>query len=318
MTERIWNVKAIDLDGNLLKVKAVNAEGKIFPVKAIQYTSQHILLDIKAFVNGGRIPVKLISKDDGLPYLMAIGHDGEMFDVQAISKGGVRYDVKGVNQNGSVIDIKAIGEYGNYYGVKAFSSSGFFNDVKGIKLSDNKVEGTENGISFFSHVKAIKKASGTCKHAVWHLRAINPEGELIAIRAFDENGKAYPVEALRNGDQRHIIDVKAKLGDDLLPVKVLVSEERFKPVKAIMPDGRLLDVKAVTPDGRRLHVKGVNREGNIVHILAINETGGFHTIKAIDPDGQTNHVVGIKMKKVSLETTIAGQKVHAHVKALPY
>ena len=150
---------------------------------------------------------------------------------------------------------------------------------------------------------------------IWHIKAVHPEGRLIDVKALDGSGNIYDVKALQDTDRRLFLDVKALIGGERIPVKVLVSEDTYAPVKAIAPDGTILDIKAL--DGsERLDVKGVNRSGNIIDIKAIGKDGSFYGIKAISPEGLVNAVKGIKVSDQDLETTINGIPVHAHIKAI--
>ena len=54
--EKIWHVKAVHPEGRLLDVKAVDKDGKLHAVKAIEADGNVHLLDIKALVDGKRLP----------------------------------------------------------------------------------------------------------------------------------------------------------------------------------------------------------------------------------------------------------------------
>lgn len=152
---------------------------------------------------------------------------------------------------------------------------------------------------------------------IWHIKAIHPEGRTIDVKALDKDGTIYDVKAIQDADQQHLLDIKALVGEQKLPVKILVSEDEYAPVKAIGEDGTIYDIKAITPEGDKLDVKGVSSSGNIIHIKAINKAGAFYGIKAMSREGQLNDVKGVKMSKDILESTVYGVKVRAHVKALP-
>lgn len=65
-----------------------------------------------------------------------------------------------------------------------------------------------------------------------------------------------------------------------------------------------------------MDVKGVSKSGNIAHIRAITKDAIFYNIIALSPEGKMNNVKGIKMGDTTLETTINGVAIFAHVKAL--
>lgn len=152
---------------------------------------------------------------------------------------------------------------------------------------------------------------------LWHVKAVHPEGRFLDVKALDGEGNIYDVKAIQDSDQRQVMDIKALMGGEKIPVKILVSTDEYAPVKAIGGDGTIYDIKALTPEGERLDVKGVSRAGNIVDIKAINDEGTFYGIKAISPKGQLNDVKGVKMFSNDLEATVNGVEVHAHIKALP-
>ena len=174
--------------------------------------------------------------------------------------------------------------------------------------------GCSKNTSEVKYEKTEKDASD--KDIIWNIKAIHPEGRMINVKALDKNGNIYDVKAIQDSDQRHLLDIKAFVGETKMPVKILLSDDKYAPVKAIGNDGTIYDIKALTSNGDILDVKGVASSGNIIHIKAINKEGEFYGIKAISPDGQLNDVKGVKMKKERLETKINGVDVHAHIKAL--
>ena len=155
------------------------------------------------------------------------------------------------------------------------------------------------------------------KEVVWHVKAIHPEGYTMQVKAIDTEGNKYDVKAFDKSNQRYIMDVKAFVKGEMLPVKVLVSEEEYKPVAAIDSNGKTYAIMAIDKNGKNLEVKGVRKSGYIVHIKAIDASGVFYGVKAISPKGKLNDVKGIKMYDKRLEVTMDGVEVHAHVVALP-
>ena len=145
----------------------------------------------------------------------------------------------------------------------------------------------------------------------------NSQKEVWHVKAFDSAGTKYDVKALEDAHQRYIMDVKAFVGEEKLPVKVLVSEEQYKPIVAISESGKTYQLMAIAKNGDLLQVRGVRKSGYIVHIKAIGKDGVFYGVKAISQKGKLNDVKGIKMYDKRLEVTLNGVEVHAHVVALP-
>ncbi len=151
---------------------------------------------------------------------------------------------------------------------------------------------------------------------IWHVKAIHPDGKLLDVKAIGEDGTIYDVKAIQDTNQNSILDIKAFVKGKRLPVKVLVSEDKYMPVKAIDVDGTIIDIKALTADGEILDVKGISQSGNIINIKAINKEGEFYSVKAISPKGWLNDIKGVKISKDPVEVVINGVEVYAHIKAL--
>ncbi len=313
----IWHIKAIHPEGRAIDVKALDKDGNIYDVKAIQDSDQRHLMDVKAIVGGNNLPVKILVSDHNYAPVKAIGEDGTLYDIKALTPEGDKLDVKGISSSGNIIHIKAISKEGVFYGIKAISPEGQLNDVKGVKMSKEKLESTINGVEVHAHIKAMPQGGCIGDYSIWHIKAIHPEGRTIDVKALDKDGNIYDVKAIQDSDQRHLLDVKAMVGENNLPVKILVSDGKYAPVKAIGEDGTLYDIKALTAEGGKLDVKGVSSSGNIIHIKAISKEGAFYGIKAISPEGQLNDVKGVKMSKERIELMVNGVEVHAHIKALP-
>lgn len=152
---------------------------------------------------------------------------------------------------------------------------------------------------------------------IWHVKAMHPEGYTLDVKAFDEEGAYFDVKALEEAEQSYIMDVKAFVKGERLPVKVLVSEEEYKPLAAIDSEGKTYVLRAITKEGVYLPVKGVRKSGYIVHVKAVNENGDFYGVKAISTEGKLRDVKGVKMYDKRSEVTLNGVQVHAHVVALP-
>ncbi|MDQ3142072.1 MAG: hypothetical protein M3Q56_07485 [Bacteroidota bacterium] len=153
--------------------------------------------------------------------------------------------------------------------------------------------------------------------SIWHIKAIDPAGRLIPVKALDMNDNVYDIKAFVEDGNTQFMDVKAIKGAKKLPVKIIFNQDAFAPVKAIEENGNLLSIKAITADGKKLDVKGVSEAGNIIHIKAIGEDGEYYGIKAISPEGVLHDVKGVKFKTEDKETTISGVDIRAHIKALP-
>ena len=141
-----------------MDVNAIDKSGKIHAVKAIEADGNFHLLDIKALVDGKRLPVKVLVSDDKYAPVKAIAEDGTILDIKALTPEGQKLDVKGVSHSGGIIHIKAIGPLGQFYGVKAISPEGRLYDVKGIKMSKDRVETKISGVEVAAHIKAIPPA----------------------------------------------------------------------------------------------------------------------------------------------------------------
>ncbi|WP_299123039.1 hypothetical protein [uncultured Winogradskyella sp.] len=152
---------------------------------------------------------------------------------------------------------------------------------------------------------------------LWDVKAYLPDAKLIKIKAIDKNGTIYNVKAVQSFDDTSILNVKAIVNGEYLPIKLIVKDDdMYYPLKAISSDGTLLDIKAITEEGELLPIKGVGQSGMIVHIRAIGEDSAFYNVFAISPKGQVNDVKGVKMLKTTVETLINGVAIFAHVKAL--
>ncbi len=334
----VWSVKAIHPDGSTLDIKAIDKEGNLFDINAIQDSDQDSFLNINAFVNGKKLPVKMLLNKDKYAPIKAIDKGGIILDIKAITPEGEKLDVKGIVRSGNVVSIKAINKEGEFYSVNAFSPDGKRNDVKGIKINIKEKEMTLKGFSIYAHIKAMhqsigegdsdvpmkekKKGKGKKKeefeNIIWNIKAVTLEGKNIDIKAIDSEGNRFDVKAIQDSDQYSFMNIKAFVNGSELPIKVLLSEDEYAPIKAIDKDGKLYDIKAISAEGTILDVKGVSRSGTIIHIKAINENGEFYGVKAFSPDGKLNDVKGIKIFDREKEMTIRGNAVYGHVKAITH
>jgi hypothetical protein len=153
----IWNIKAVTALGENLDVKAVDDEGNSFDVKVTQDSKQHSFMNIKAFVNGDELPVKIIDSLNKYAPVRAIGRGGVNYNIKAITAAGVKLDIKGISRSGNIVHVKAINKNGEFYGVKAFAPGGKLNEVKGIKIFERRVELKIQGNPVYAHLKAINQ-----------------------------------------------------------------------------------------------------------------------------------------------------------------
>lgn len=157
-SEILWHVKAFRPEAKLLKVKAIDKEGNFHDVKAIQNSDDTSILDVKAFVNGKILPIKILMNETNnyLP-VKAIDDDGTIIDIKALTEDGRLLDVKGVSKSGNVVHIRAITKNGTRFNIIAISPKGIVNDVKGIKMQQTDLETTIKGVEVFAHVKSISQ-----------------------------------------------------------------------------------------------------------------------------------------------------------------
>ncbi len=157
--EVIWPIKAFKPDMKFLKIKAIGKNGKMYAVKAIQNSNQTSLLDVKAFIKGKRLPVKMLVGDGKYYPVKAIDDKGNIFDIKAITDDGQFLPVKGVSKSGNIVHVRAIYKDMIFYNVIAISPDGKTNAIKGIKMVSDDVETTINGTEIFAHIKAISQTT---------------------------------------------------------------------------------------------------------------------------------------------------------------
>jgi hypothetical protein len=154
-TNIIWHVKAIHPKGNTMDVKAFNEKGERFDVKALEDAEQSYIMEVRTFVNGQGVPVKVLVSEDQYKPLAGIDEKGNTYVLRAITADGKFLPVKGVRKSGYIIHVKAVNEDGSFFGVKALSTDGKLRDVKGVKMYDKQLEMTLNGIPVHAHVVAL-------------------------------------------------------------------------------------------------------------------------------------------------------------------
>ena len=331
-----WNVKAVDPKGKSLDIKAFDNTGKSYDIMGIQDADQDIFLDVKALDGEEKLPVKMLVSSEQFVPVKVINNEGILYDVKAVTEAGDKLDVKGIRRFGNIIIMKAITKEGKYIGVKAISPEGKMNDVKGIKLLKGEQEMTLNGVSVNAHVKAMHPAANEAKfkmykkseinkkrvyrtdfeRIIWSVKAVTADGKNLDVKVIDAEGNQFDVQALQNSEQHSFMDVKALVGGYMLPVKIMLSGDKYAPVKAINNKGDTFEIKAITEDNVQLDVMGISRSGRIINIKAIDQDGEFLDIKAISPDGKVNFINGIKILDRDVEMKLQDQSIYAHVKAL--
>ncbi len=154
-----WHVKAFRPEAKLLDIKAIDKDGKRHDVKAIQDSDDTSIMNVKALVNGKRLPIKLIIKSGDERYypVKAIDDKGNLINIKAISEDGEIMDVKGFSRSGNIINLRAITKDYRYYNIISISPAGDVNAVKGIKMFDTEEEAIINGVSIFAHVKSLRQ-----------------------------------------------------------------------------------------------------------------------------------------------------------------
>ena len=329
-----WNVKAIQEDGKSLDVKVFNNQGKPFDVKAIQNSDQDNLLDVKAIVDGEKLPVKiLVSKNQFTP-VVAINNEGNTYKLKAITPEGEQLQVIGVVRFGNIVIMKAVTKKGKFYGVKAISPSGQLNDIKGIKINSQEREMTLKGNNIYAHVKAMHPSdnednfelpkkneekglyTSDFERIIWNVKVVTPDGKNLDVKAFDAEGNIFDVKATQDSEQHSFMNIKALVEGVELPVKIMESSDEYAPIKAIGTDGVIYDIKALTEDNIKLDIKGISRSGNIINVKAINDNGEFYAVKAFAPDGKLNQIKGVKIFERKVEMKLQGNPVYAHLKAI--
>jgi hypothetical protein len=163
----------------------------------------------------------------------------------------------------------------------------------------------------------IKPEVKITNNIFWYVKAYRPDAKLLDVNAIDAIGNIYDVRAIQTSDDTSVLNVKALVNGEQLPVKLIMkNEDWYIPVKAIDDKGALMNIKVITENREILDIKGVRQTGNIIHLKAITKDSVFYNIVAISPEGKVNAVTGIKMLDTPLETIINGVEVFAHVKAI--
>ena len=196
-TETLWHIKAIHPEGIFLDIKAVDAFGNTFDINASQDPNQKSCMDVKAYVSGKVLPVKLLVNDGKFAPVKAIAMDGTFYNLKAIALNGDRLPLKGVKRSGNIIHIKAVDKNGSHYAVKAISPTGQLNDVKGIKINKEDLEYNIYGFDVYAHIKALPQTGNVGDNFLWHIVSIHPDGYTFQVKAIDKDGNTYDVRPFK-------------------------------------------------------------------------------------------------------------------------
>ena len=165
--------------------------------------------------------------------------------------------------------------------------------------------------------KLIKPEVEITGEIFWHVKAFRPVAQLLNVKAIDDDGTLYDVKAIQTSESTSILNIKALVNGQQLPIKILRKENaEFYPVKAIRKDGSLLNIKAINEDGSILDVKGVSQSGNVIDLMAITADSKTYNLISISPFSEVNAVKGVKMTDSPVEAVVNGVSIFAHVKAI--
>jgi len=64
-----------------------------------------------------------------------------------------------MGRSGNIIHLKVISKGVDFYAVKAISPDGQLYDVKGVKMSEEKLESTVYGVEISAHIKALPQTN---------------------------------------------------------------------------------------------------------------------------------------------------------------
>ncbi len=311
----VWNIRAIQENGNSLPVRAYTDDGKRYPVHAY-VMKNNSMLDIRMTIKNKQYPVKVRTNPDSLKPVVGILSDGTSLTLRA--KGEKRqFRVSALWEGGKIFHIKAMSDNGRYLGVKAISNKGKLYDVKGIKMTEREEEGRVSGTPIMAHVKALPQMGFVGAFPKWSVRAIGPSGDFVPVIALDSKGGKHQVVALKEANNDHILNIKADVKGEMMPVKVTISEGTSIPVAAILPDGELAPLMAAANDTLMWPITAYSQMGNVIHIKAVGENEKAYGVKAISPNGILFDIKGLIFLGQKFEGNENGVNYKAHVKAIP-
>ncbi len=156
----LWNVVAVDINGNTIPAMIIDLKGIEHPIKAHVTKGNIQVLDVKANYKNYTLPLYLVSQPvEADPALVMVDDNGRVFNVKAKTTDGELLDVFVDVRNNHVMTLKATSKNGTEYWIKALSPFGTMYDIMGIKMLNNAREGMLScpykNVIYFANVKAL-------------------------------------------------------------------------------------------------------------------------------------------------------------------
>ena len=302
-----YTIKAVDESGDLLDVVAILDEG------------DDCFMDIKAIKGDVIYPVKMVASDSMYIPIAAITPSGGNLNLVGVTAMGEQFPVKGVSRFGNTIRISVI-EAGSFKDVNAISPDGKVRLVSGVKFNDDNIEMEIGPTKVIAHVKALPTTEVKTAETSWVMKATGNDGSLLDIVAINKKGREYKVMAFSAGGSFTMLNVKAEIGRDLVPVKLIRKDEGIRMI-AVDYYGRQFPLKAKVAEGTYYDITGGEDCGKTIDIRAASDNGVEYLVNAISPEGDMYDIKGIKLKDTEKEGYLQGLEgliiYYAHVKALP-
>lgn len=302
-----YNIKAIDESGEFIDVVAILDEG------------DDCFMDVKAIKGDMVYPVKMVASDSMYIPIAAITPSGGNLNLVGVNAMGEQYAVKGVSRFGNTIRI-AVVVGGNFEDIQATSPDGKERIVAGVKFNEDNVEMEIGPTKVIAHVKALPTMEVKSKETSWQIKATGSNGSLLDIVALNKKGREYKVMAVAAGGSFVMLNVKAEVGRDLVPVKLIRKPEGIRMV-AVDYYGRQFPLKAKVAEGKYFDIEGGENCGKTIDVRALSDNGVDYLLNAISPEGDMYDIKGIKVKDNDKEGYLQGLEglitFYAHVKALP-
>jgi hypothetical protein len=302
-----YNIKAIDESGGVLDVVAMLDEG------------DDCFMDVKAIKGDLIYPIKMVASDSMYIPIAAITPSGGNLNLVGVNAMGEQYPVKGVSRFGNTIRI-AIVVGGSFEDLQATSPDGKERVVSGVKFNEENIEMEIGPTKVIAHVKALPTMDVKSEETSWEIKATGNDGSLLDIVALNKKGREYKVMAVSAGGSFAMLNVKAEVGRDLVPVKLIRKPEGIRMI-AVDYYGRQFPLKAKVSEGKYFDIEGGENCGKTIDIKALSDNGVEYLMNAISPAGDMYDLKGIKVKDVDKEGYLQGLEgliaFYAHVKALP-
>lgn len=316
ITGQNWIVQS---ESGSMNIKAIEESGALLDVVAILDEGDDCFMDVKA-VKGNKIfPVKLIASDSMEIPVAAVTPSGGNLAVVGIDAMGTQYPVKGISRFGNTIRIVII-ESGSFREIVAVSPDGKIRTVTGLKFKEENVEMEIGPSRIVAHVKAIPSMEVKTAETSWDIKATGNDGSILEVVAVGKKGKERSVRALSRGGSYAMLNVKAEVGRDMVPVK-LIKRDGGIFMTAVDYYGRKFQLKAKKADGTYIDIIGGENCGKTIDIRAASKDGVEYMVNAISPEGDMYDLKGIKLLDVDKEGYLQGLEgliiFYAHVKALP-